>query len=373
MSEATTRKAQRERHFTDVDVYTATRQRAIEIFSLFDDICIGFSGGKDSLVTLEFMDMIRKELNISKLLNVIFYDEELLTDEHIDFVKSVRDSGRFNFIWVVAPLKSQKYILGKSFPYTQWDISREWVRQYPEYAEVYLDCKPLDQSEVYNTYIVQRFTNSVLCLGLRAQESLNRLRAVLSTTQLEKPYLYQQNSYYHARIIYDWSERDIFKFIHDKKLRFTEVYNQQTWSGAKYRVATPLVSEGVKHLDKLKVQDPKFYDRLMQVFPEMLVQERYWHDLDTNNIYETYGYTQEGIIKYIEDTISGANKRKALRQVEICFNHRQKETIEPDRGISMYPVQYIFECVVKGSYKKYITMLPTQSITQKMRDNEPSN
>lgn len=301
----------------------------------------------------------------------MFYDEELYPDSHVDFMKAVHASGRFEFHWVVVPLKSQKYILGKSYNYIQWDVSRQWVRQYPEFAETFLDSNPIDQKDVFYTYFRSKFKDSVVvCLGMRANESLNRLKSILVTVSLKNPHLKRRLNFHESCPVYDWQEKDIFKFIHDNKLAFSEVYNTQLWSGSNFRVATPLVSESSKHLDLLKVQSPEFYDSLMAVFPEMLVQERYQHEIDKDKMYEKYSFTEAGIKAYIEANLAGRFKSVAYAEVNRLFHFRATETLKPERGISLYPLYYIFYAVVNGTYKKYIPILPNSGITQKMRDYE---
>lgn len=64
-----------------IDVLEAAKERVRYLFTRYDDIVCSFSGGKDSLVCLELLAMVRDEMNITKKIDVIFYDEELISND----------------------------------------------------------------------------------------------------------------------------------------------------------------------------------------------------------------------------------------------------------------------------------------------------
>jgi len=43
---------------------------------------------------------------------------------------------RYNFKWFAVPMKSNKFILGQTIEYIQWDPKRKWIREKPKNAIV---------------------------------------------------------------------------------------------------------------------------------------------------------------------------------------------------------------------------------------------
>ena len=122
------------RKYIDNDVYIEAKKRIHHIYDIFDNIVVMFSGGKDSLVTLHLVHEVAKERNITKPIDVVFRDEELIPDEVINFVDKYRKMDWINMIWFTVPLKSQKFVMAVCHSYIQWDKKRKWVRQKPDWA-----------------------------------------------------------------------------------------------------------------------------------------------------------------------------------------------------------------------------------------------
>lgn len=268
--------------YIDTDVYTEAKKRIRRIITAFDSIVVCFSGGKDSLAVLNLCQEVYDEMGITKKLTVIFRDEELIPDDVINFVTDMRNSGKYNFRYYAIPLKSDKYILGKTFEYVQWDKGRKWLRQPPEFAITL----PPDQYKVFSQYTADTFIckeekgRVALITGIRADESLTRFRACVN--KLNENYI---NATKDPRVhickpIYDWTENDIFLYFYKKKINYCPIYDAQMLNGEALRVSTPLHAESAKRFDKIKTRYPVFYQQLVNLFPEMKVQERYYNSLD---------------------------------------------------------------------------------------------
>jgi predicted phosphoadenosine phosphosulfate sulfurtransferase len=360
----------RVRKYLGINVLEAAKQRARHLFGVYDHVFISFSGGKDSLVLLELMDMVRIEMGIEKKLNVVFFDEELISDDHVKFMESVYETGRFNFYWLVVPLKSEKFILGKKVAYIQWDVTREWVRQPPAYATKILDLPVMHESEVFDMVIRKDFPNAVSCIGVRAGESRNRTLSVMKSTDMDMPYLNINGvGNATAKPIYDWGTKDIFKFLFDYNIKYAPVYDAQAWTKTPLRVATPFTNEGAKFLHKLREYDPIFYERITTIFPEMIVQCMYGHMLDNSTLYYQYGLTKEGILRYCDEVLTGSDKIKAYKQLKAIFASREQEYIE-GKFPSRYPLMHIFRGIIGGLYKRFIHPMAENEVTGEMLEAE---
>jgi predicted phosphoadenosine phosphosulfate sulfurtransferase len=98
--------------YIEADVLTEAKKRLHHIFDLFDSVVVMFSGRKDSLATLHLTREVMVERGITKPLDVVFRDEELIPDEVIDFVDKYRRADWIKMIWFTVPLASTKFMLG---------------------------------------------------------------------------------------------------------------------------------------------------------------------------------------------------------------------------------------------------------------------
>lgn len=339
--------------YLEKNVLTAAKERIKHIIFSFDTLYVCFSGGKDSWVLLNLVDEVYKELGIKEKVKVIFRDEELIQGTVIDFVNSVRLSGRFDFRYYCIPLVSEKYILGNKETYIQWDPNRKHIRPIPEYA--------ITSTEVMSQYTSDLFITQGgkgrigLLIGIRASESIIRLSSLLR----KKNECYISDSDYpnikKCKPLYDWEEADIFRYFYDREIPYCKSYDYQMFAGASLRVSTPLHAESAKHIAKVRESEPLFYEQVCDIFPEVRLQERYFHQLDRYAIIYSYPRSFQGIYQYISDNITDEKQRAQARKVVHKAEEGRRRALEEgkhDNPYGGYPVLYVFKSIVNGSYKR---------------------
>lgn len=358
------------KHYIDTNVYEEAKKRIKHIIATFDKIFVNFSGGKDSLVTLHLTEEVYQELGLSEKVNVIFRDEELIPDDVVQFVQDYYHSGRYNFKYFAAPLKSNKFILGKSFEYIQWDPSREWIRPKPEFAIGGEEGVVYDQYTM-DSYAVEGERGKIALLtGIRADESLTRFRAAINKKNENYINATESPNIKICKPIFDWSEKDIFKYFHDNNIQYCQIYDKQMFNGDSLRVSTPLHSEAAAKLGKLRSIYPQFYEQIVSIFPEVLVQDLYWKDFDRFGIIAKYEPSFKGILNYINDHITQpdlAALAKSRMFEAKKYKERELKRNPNSKTLGGYPILYIFQQIVKGNFKRKIQPKNSTKISEAER------
>ena len=338
--------------YTDQDVYTAAKDRIKHIIDIFDSVVVCFSGGKDSLATLHLVKEVYDELGIKTPVNVVFRDEEVIPEEVINFVQEYRKLPWIKMLYFACQLQSNKYILGKTYDYIQWDKRRKWMRPKPDFAITLNEDRIYDQYTMDNE-IANHFQGKVaLVNGIRSQESIVRFRSCVNKKNENYINASSTTKAMMCKPIYDWKEDDIFKYFFDKKIKYCSIYGVQMLNDEALRVATPLHAESAKKFHKIKTRYPIFYQQLIDLFPEMLVQEKYYGDLDQYAMMRKYPETIEGIEAYIMNEITDSSQKSlALKRL-----NEVRGWIGKTAG---YTVKGVFKQIITGAYKR--VLLPTVS------------
>lgn len=366
------------KHYIDENVYNEAKRRIKHIINAFDKVYVMFSGGKDSLAVLRLTEEVYEELGIKEKIIVVFRDEELIPDDVINFVTEHYKSGKYDFRYYAVPLHSSKFILGKTYDYIQWDKDREWIRPKPDFAITL----PEGDDRVFDQYSMDSFVcegergKIAFLTGIRADESLVRLMSC--TVKKNENYINSSSvpNVSLCKPIFDWTQDDIFIYFYRKGIRYCGIYDLQIINGQQLRVATPLHAENAKRIGKLRTLYPVFYEQLLSLFPEMLVQEKYWDSLDRFGIIYQYEHSWNGMIQYIKDNVEeGHQKKLAIQRVLECKTIRENKMARGEglENYGGYPLLYVFKCLLSGNYKRAIQPLAKPSITDREYEGDAQN
>jgi hypothetical protein len=309
------------------------------------------------------------EMGWKQPLDVIFRDEELIPETVINHVLRLRDEpDRWNLHYFAMPMKSHYFIMGKHLPYVQWDEKRRgnWVREKPPgcIEQIHPENKPLDQHEVNPLMNLALGWKGSICLfnGVRTQESLQRFMSCIAVKNQMANYVSKDSGGAKGtdfnKVIFDWSEKDVFRYFYDRNIRYCHVYDVYMHAGAPLRVATPLHDKAFQQLQKLRITYPVFYGQILSIWPEVAAQERYWADYDPMRQIDDFPKSFGGILQFIDERMDDPQLQAKAREAVInCrrFKEKNKREGKFPEACHGYPILYVFQQIVKGNFLRGIT------------------
>jgi len=343
--------------FLDMSCVDAARERMRHIYDTFDTVCVQFSGGKDSTAILYLAKEIHEERGLGPV-KVIFRDEEMVSPVVIKFIEEVRNYDWVDMEWYCLPQGQEIWVLGRREYCLLWSEKRRkqkrLIRDIPKWAiraeHFGLDPnKPIPQSIDY--YTMQGKKGRVAYItGVRANESMIRYRSCvqkLHENYIVIPYKMKSNiPLRFAKVIYDWTTDDVLKFITEEhKASYCEYYDLASLTGSNTRVGIPLHAVAVRRIGDVVVTEPEFYDRLVECFPQVDAQRRWWPDFDIEKVIMTYAKEEwSGVKRCIEENVltPGLNQRAMAFASEFRKKHRKDPR--------SYPIHWLIRNILLNEF-----------------------
>lgn len=272
------------KYYRNINVHQATMQRIKHAFKEFDNILLAFSGGKDSGVLLNLTYDYAKRSNQLDKLGVYFLDYEAQYQFTIDYVQTeferLSDIKRY---WLCLPNSVPSATSMATGYWIPWDKKKRdiWVREMPEHDYVINeDNVPFDYTIGQSDYEVQEnFTKwfskkhgkTGVLIGIRADESLDRFRAIKSKNKTNgyKNYEYmvkRNDKTINVYPIYDWTVEDIWTANGKFGYKYNHLYDLYYNAGIsinQMRVASPFLSEGLGSLKYYQVIEPNTWAKML--------------------------------------------------------------------------------------------------------------
>ena len=257
------------------NVLEAAQERIQWIFDTFEQITLSFSGGKDSTALFHLVAAQARKQH--RKFNVMFLDWEVqysATIDHIIKMKSIYQDCIERFYWIALPITTESGISQYEPTWTAWEPGKKWVRQPPEDAITDPHFFPFyhpnmlfeDFTPAFNQWITGNHRSSIILLGIRADESLNRFIAISNNRKLryadDIPWTTAsaEGFYYMAYPIYDWHVKDIWTYIARFNLPYNPIYDLMHQAGvslSQMRICEPFGPEQRKGLWLYHVLEPE--------------------------------------------------------------------------------------------------------------------
>ena len=271
--------------YTDKNVFDASLERIEFAFDNFDNLCVSYSGGKDSTVMIQLVNMIAKKRN--RKFDVLFIDMEaqyLMTIEHRKTLKNKLECIR-DFYWVCLPLSLRNAVSVFEPRWICWEKAKKdkWVREMPEFAinednNIFPFFRYAMEFEEFVPEFEKWYQEKKggMCgsfVGIRCDESLNRFRTIVSQKKdrlKDKPWTTRnkplKNSY-SIYPIYDYKTEDVWIATFNNNFEYNYVYELMYKNGLgihQQRLCQPFGDDQKNGLDQYRAIEAENWDKLLK-------------------------------------------------------------------------------------------------------------
>lgn len=280
------------KHYRDIDVYQAARARMRLVFEHFDRVCVAFSGGKDSTVTLHLALEVARETGRLPV-HAMFVDLEGQYQATIAHVTQMFDCEDIRPWWICLPINLRNASSVHEPFWCAWQPDREaeWIRPMPSHPAVIRDPDyfpfyryRMEFEEFFPAFNewLSRDVPTAFLVGIRADESLNRYLAVKRRAKVKQrawrvpgcktPVPWSAKDHPSSRAvtffpIYDWRFEDLWRYMADHGHPYNRLYDHMYRAGVPFsqmRICQPYGDDQRKGLDLFHKLEPQTWSRVVQ-------------------------------------------------------------------------------------------------------------
>ena len=277
----------------DRSVIDLARERVEEAFKLFDTVAVSFSGGKDSTVCLHLaLDAARAR---GQRLIAFHYDEEAISFETEQYVRRVyQDNPDLDLWWLCLPIQHRNACTRKDPYWYPWapEDEAKWVRPMPPEGITFdkIEGFPAERKKrpsmpdsVPLLFPSHKYGRVGMIMGIRADESLTRTRAILKKHADTRAYIRPWadkpgEKLWKVYPIYDWRTQDVWTAPNQFGWDYNRSYDLMEMAGMSHkdqRCAPPYGEEPLQGLWTYACCFPDIWDKMSNRVPGAATAARY--------------------------------------------------------------------------------------------------
>lgn len=260
------------------NVLDEAKKRISKMFDIFKNVVVSVSGGKDSTVLFELALEEAKKRN--RNINLFFLDQEAEYQSTIDLVENMMNRDNVIPNWYQVPVRMTNSTSFRDNMLNAWANDEEWIRDKNSLSIKKIEEKYPDRFYTFIRYFESKWgADTCHLVGLRAEESLNRLRAVIKNPgMLDLDWTTKTKGHITAYPLYDWTFEDVWHHISINNIRYNKLYDFLYARGfdiQEIRVSNLVHEKSFKCLTYLQEFEPNTYEALLKRLPDVHIAARY--------------------------------------------------------------------------------------------------